>query len=353
VAEDRPRHGAPGAGRDEEGPRPGREAPEPRAAVTGAGGFFGRALEPKLAARARLRGLFRERDERADAWEERGHDVVLGDLHDDRALASLVHGAEVVYHLAARKAKDDPEASRRVNVEGSERLARAAGAAGVDRLVYVSSISVYAATETPGGVVTEEVEPRGIDLLNPYSATKYGGELAVRRVAEAGEGPAFTIVRPTNVYGPWGRSWFLDWVDRLRRLPVVIGGRIPVDVVHVDDVAEALIRAGASPAAAGEVLHIGHHEITLADFVARIGDVIGKRVWRLPSALDYAARFVIEKGHRLLKGNRMSSPLTRVVRYPHEKARRLIGYQPRISLDEGFERLERWYRKVWLPRQNA
>ncbi len=259
----------------------------------------------------------------------------------------------MVFHLAARKAKDDPEASRRVNVEGSERLARAAGAAGVDRLVYVSSISVYAATETPDGVVTEEVEPRGIELLNPYSATKYGGELAVRRAAEAGEGPGFTIVRPTNVYGPWARSWFLDWVQRLQRLPVVIGGRIPVDVVHVDDVAEALIRAGAAPAAAGEVLHVGHHDITLADFVARIGEVIGRSVWRLPSSLDYAARFLIEKGHRLLQGNRMSSPLTRVVRYPHDKARRLIGYEPRISLDEGFERLKRWYREVWLPRRSG
>lgn len=326
---------------------------EPRAAVTGAGGFFGRALEPILAPGRRLRGLFRERDERSRAWERRGHEVILGDLDDEGALATLVEGAEVVYHLAARKAKDDPEASRRVNVGGTERVARAAGSAGVGRFLYVSSISVYAATETPGGVVTEEVEPENVHLLNPYSATKFGGEVALRRLAEAGEAPGFTIVRPTNVYGPWGRSWFLDWVERLERLPVVIGGDVPVDVVHVEDVARGLVAAAESRAAAGRVLHLGHHEVTMADFVARIGEVIGRKVRRLPPGLDYVARVVIEKGHRLIHGNRMSSPLTREVRFPHDRARHLVGYEPAISLDEGFERLERWYREVWLPREGT
>lgn len=333
-------------------------------AVTGASGFLGRALEPKLAPRGRLRGLFRTRSELSDAWRERGHEVAFGDLDDEGALASLVEGADVVYHLAARKRKDDPAASWRVNVRGTERLARAAGKAGVRRLVYVSSISVYAATEPSDpeaapreragreGVqtLTEEVEPRNVELLNPYSATKYEGELAVRALAERGGGPELTIVRPTNVYGPWGRSWFLDWVRRLERLPVVIGGYIPIDVVHVDDVATALIQAGESEAAAGETLHIGHEAVTLAHFAARVGEVIGRKVWRLPAPFDYLARVVIERGHRLLKGDRMSMPLTRRVHYPHTKAERVIGYAPRISLEEGFERLARWYRETYLPR---
>lgn len=320
-------------------------------AVTGGSGFFGRALEPALRDRGRIQGLFRSTSEAAEAWRERGHHVVMGDLCDRDALAELVDGADVVYHMAARKAKDDPAESRRVNVEGTARLARAAGSAGVGRLVYVSSISVYAATETPDHTITEEVEPENIGLLNPYSATKYRGEVAAREAADLRLGPPVTVIRPTNVYGPWARSWFLDWVERLQRLPVVIGGDIPVDVVHVDDVVRGLIRAAEATAAAGETLHVGHQRITLADYVARIGEVVGRRVRRLPPRLDRLARIVIEKGHRLLHGNRMSTSLTTPVRYPHEKARRLVGYDPEITVDEGFQELERWYREVWLPRQ--
>ncbi len=321
-----------------------------RIAITGAGGFFSRALEPRLAERAPLRGLFRSSSDRSEAWRAHGHDVVSGDLEDDVPLRALLEGVDVVYHLAARRGKDDAAASRRVNVLGTEQLGRAAAAAGVGRLVYVSSISVYAATDAPDGKITEEVEPQGVSLLNPYSETKYEGELALRRLAEAGDAPPVTIVRPTNVYGPWGRSWFLDWVARLRRVPVVIGGNIPVDLVHVDDVAAGLIQAGESPMAEHETLHLGHESVLLADFGIRVGGAVGIRVRRLPTLPDYLARVVIEHGHRLLHGHRRSTSLTRRVSFPHQRARRLVGYAPGVSLDEGFEGLERWYRDAFGDR---
>lgn len=318
-----------------------------RIAITGAGGFFSRALEPLLAERAPLRGLFRSSSDRSDAWRAQGHGVVFGDLVDDEALRALLTGVDVVYHLAARRGKDDPEDSRRVNVLGTERLARAAASAGVGRLVYVSSISVYAATDAPGGMITEEIEPRNVGLLNPYSETKYEGELVLRRLVESGDAPPVTIVRPTNVYGPWGRSWFLDWVARVRRVPVVIGGNIPVDLVHVDDVAAGLIQAGESPMAEHETLHLGHESVLLGDFGVRVGRAVGVPVRRLPRLPDYLARVAIERGHRLLHGHRRSTSLLRHLSFPHERARRLVGYAPRVSLDEGFEGLTRWFRETF------
>lgn len=319
-------------------------------AVTGASGFIGRALEPRLAARGRLRGLFRSPSRISRHWEERGHEVVFGDLGDPEALARLVEGAEVVYHLAARSRKDDPEASHRVNVEGTVRLARGAHGAGVGRLVYVSSISVFAATSPEDGAITEETEPENLELLNPYSATKYGGEEEVRALAARGEGPEHTVLRPTNAYGPWGRAWVLDWLRRIERLPVVVGGDVPVDMVHVDDVCLALIQAGESATAAGETFHIGHETLALGAYVARLGEVVlGRKVRRLAGPLDAAARIVIEHGHRLLHGHRRSMPLTRRVRYPHDRARRLIGYEPRISLDRGLSELAEWYRTATVP----
>ncbi len=240
--------------------------------------------------------------------------------------------------------KDDPAASQRVNVDGTARLVRMARMAGARRLVYVSSISVYAATASPAGVITEDVVPDNVDTLNPYSRTKYGGELAVRALAERGDGPPFTIIRPTSVYGPWSRSWFLDWVGRLQKIPVVIGGNVPVDVVHVDDVARALIQAADTPGAANDVLHLGHHSVTLQEFGSLVGTAIGQRVWKLPDALDWAARHAVERLYRVVKGSRMSMSLTQPVRYPHTKAERVIGYAPQVSLEEGFAELSQWYR---------
>lgn len=327
------------------------------AAVTGASGFIGRVLAGKLAGRGPLRGLFRRRTEQTRAWRDAGHRVVDGDLADDRALEALVDGADVVYHLAARTAKDDPEASHEVNVEGTRRLARVAGHAGVSRFVYASSISVYAATEPsdPGAAeveraslrekgvqtITEEVEPRKVGLLNPYSATKYGGELAVRRLAERGQAPAYTVVRPTNVYGPGARAWFLDWAERLERRPVALGRDLPLDLVHVEDVARGLVAAAESEAAAGEVLHLGHESVAMADYLARLGEELGLRVRRLPRLLDRLVREAVTRGHRLLHDDRMSTPLTRRVRYPHGKALRLTGWEPAIRLEEGIPEMVR------------
>ena len=317
-----------------------------RAAITGASGCLGRGLEAQLALRGQVRALFRSRTALSDAWQARGHEIVLGDLDDVAALSALVAGADVVYHCAARMAKDNPAMSRQVNVLGTERLARAAQAAGVSRLVYVSSISVYAATRRPDNTLTEDVEPENVQRLNPYSLTKYEGELVVRRLAERA-GPAFTIVRPTNVYGPWSRPWFLSWARLLERAPVAIGN-VPIDVVHVDDVAAALIQAGESPAAANDTFHVGHETITLRDFVVLVGGVVHRKSRRLPAAADYLVRLLVERLYQLATGKCLSMSLVRPAIYPHTKAQRTIEYAPRVRLREGFATLAEWYQREYL-----
>jgi nucleoside-diphosphate-sugar epimerase len=317
-------------------------------AVTGASGFFGRALEKALAPEGGLRGLFRAPSEASKHWQTSGHEVVFGDLEDREALDALVAGADTVFHLAARMGKDDAEASHRVNVLGTEQLARAARAADVRRLVYVSSISVYAATPHDGEII-EDVAPQHVDRLNPYSATKYQGELVLRELSKKGEAPDFTIIRPTNVYGPWSGPWFVDWARRLQRIPVAIGGDIEIDVVHVDDVVGALREAANSPAARGEVLHIGHENVLLGEFAVSIGQAIGRKVRTLPGSIDYLVRALLEVAYPIVKGGRRSMSLLHPVRYPHDKARRLIGYEPQIRLADSVEGLGRWYREEYLP----
>jgi nucleoside-diphosphate-sugar epimerase len=318
-----------------------------RTAITGASGFIGRALRAELAARGPVRALFRARTAASALWEASGHEAVLGDLSDNAVLSALVAGADVVYHCAARMAKDDQAASWDVNVRGTERLSRAAGAAGVSRLVYVSSISVYAASRRSDNTFTEDVEPENLHRLNAYGYTKYQGELVVRELAARG-GPVFTIVRPTNVYGPWSGPWFLGFARMLTRVPVAVGD-VPIDVVHVDDVVRALIQAGESPGAAGETIHVGHETVTLRDFIALVGDVVSRRARRLPDPVDSVVRVLVDRLYRLATGKCMSMSLVRPAIYPHTKAQRTIGYAPQVRLRDGFARLAEWYSNEYLP----
>lgn len=312
-------------------------------AVSGAGGFIGAGLERCAGLDLPLRGLFREEGEEARRWRARGREVVVGALDTPSALETLVSGADAVIHLAAYGGKSDPALSRKVNVEGTRALAGAAAAAGVARFVHVSSISVFAATPAPEGVIRESVEPARVDRLNPYSDTKWRSEAVVREVTARAGLPGATVVRPTNVYGPRGRAWFLDWVRRLRRVPVVPGGNVEVDMVHVDDVARGLLQASSRPGLDGEILHLGHEMVSLADFGEAIGVGLGIRVRRLPATVDALVRSGREWAYWSLRRQVLSTPLTRRMAFPYEKAARLMGYRPAISWREGVADTVAWY----------
>lgn len=308
-----------------------------RAAVTGATGCIGRALIDQLSAQGTVKALHRSQPAGV-AGREVG--VVAGDLDDRRALKELVRDADVVFHCAATMGKSDVALSHRVNVAGTMNVACAALEAGVARFVYVSSISVYAATRTANSTITEDVEPARIDRLNAYSRTKLEGERVLQRLAE--EGLAYTVVRPTNVYGPWSGPWFQQWADLLERTAYVIGD-LAIDVVHVNDIATAMIQAATATPAANGTFHLGHESVRLGDFVRRVGDVVKRPVRALPAPVDALLRTAIERGYRAVTGRHMSLSLTRPVFYPCEKARRAFGYAPAIGLDEGFRDLEEWY----------
>ena len=314
------------------------------AAVTGASGFLGRALMERLPAGEGVRALFRRDDERSRSWVARGGAVVLGSLADAPALDALVRNVDTVYHCAATMAKGDARVSSQVNVEGTERIARAAAEAGVGRFVYVSSISVFSATRRPDGRITEAIEPERVDRLNPYSRTKLEGEHRVRAIADDA-GLPYTIIRPTNIYGPASGPWFHQFERLLRRVPLAIGD-FEIDIVYVDDVAEALIGAAQSPAAANRVFHVGHEMVKLNRFMGEVARVMGRAARPLPPGLDRAACLAIDRLYRAFTGTCMSLSLLGPVAYPHEDARRAFGYVPAIPMSEGFRRLAAWYRSL-------
>jgi nucleoside-diphosphate-sugar epimerase len=312
------------------------------AAVTGASGFIGEALVLHLLARGRrVRALYRAPSGPSAALAQHGCSLVPGDLDDDRALASLVDGADEVYHCAATMAKSDAALSHRVNVLGTEHVARAALAAGVRRLVYVSSTSVHAASRRDDNTYPETFEPEHVERLNHYSRTKYEGERAVRRLAEA-EGLRFTIIRPTNVYGLRSRPWFTQWEHLLRRVPVAFGD-VPIDLVYVKDVVMALEEAASSPAAENEVFNVGHEMVKLSHFVKAVAFVIGRSAKTLPPRVDHGVRAAIDRGFQAFTRTQMSPSLVRPAIYPHAKAHAVFGYAPQYRLPDGMAEMKRLY----------
>jgi nucleoside-diphosphate-sugar epimerase len=228
-------------------------------AVTGASGNLGTALLRRLTAPeaevAGVRGLARRQPPDVAPYSGvRWHLTDLGDPHSEDTLAEFLDGADAVVHLAwALQPGRQPDDLHRVNVEGTRRVVRAAGTAGVDHVVHMSSIGAYA----PGAVgqrVSEDWPTTGIPS-SQYSRDKSEAERVVREVAARHPDMTLSVVRPTLVLQPDAGSeigrYFLGpllfgaarllpgAVARLLPLPLP---RLAVAFVHADDVADAVVR---------------------------------------------------------------------------------------------------------------
>jgi len=255
-----------------------------KALVTGATGFVGSHLVEALRRRGEDVTALVRTPAKAAALARLGVRQVQGGLLDAGALARAVEGQDVVYHVAGAVAARDEAEFLRINREGTARVTAAAEAAGVGRLVLVSSMAA--------GGPAERGRPRtGEEADRPVTA--YGrSKLAAEAVVRAGRVP-WTIVRPPMVYGPRDRE-----VLRLFRLarggiaPVFGSGEQELTALHGADLAQAMLAVAASPAAAGRLYYVCHPEVfTSAELVRAVARAVGRpvRVVRVPLALGRAA----------------------------------------------------------------
>ncbi len=257
--------------------------------VTGANGFVGSTLCAALrqkgyAVRAALRNPAN--------FDIAGCEVVrVPTLEADTDWADALQGITTVVHLAARvhvmhDVASDPLAEfRRVNVAGTERLARAAAASGVKRLVYVSSIKVNG-EETRGRTYTEKLSP---DPQDPYGVSKWEAEQMLHRVANE-TGLEVVIVRPPLVYGAGVKGNFIQMLKVLAKgIPLPLASvRNLRSLVYVENLADALIACATHPAAAGQTYLVSDGEdISTPAMLRQLGDALGRpaRMFPCPPAL--------------------------------------------------------------------
>jgi dihydroflavonol-4-reductase len=253
-----------------------------RTLVTGATGYLGVDLVHALRAQGReVRALARS-DAAAARLEGSGADVVRGDVTDAASLPAAFEGVTRVFHMAGvvgHRARDD-ERLRAVNVEGSRNVLAASKAAGVERVVYTSSVAAMGPAASPGHPRDEGAWMLDGDDGRPdfrYARTKAAGEQHAIRAAA--DGLDVVVVNPGFVIGPGDvhrvSSWAVEEYLRGRLRFTVDGGLSYVDgrdVVAGHLLAEERGRSGERYILTNDEGNLSHR-----DFFARVGSVTGKR----------------------------------------------------------------------------
>jgi dihydroflavonol-4-reductase len=323
--------------------------------VTGATGFLGASLVPRLLSDGAYVRVLARSESRAKPLKDQGAEVVVGDITDRSAVTAAVFGATGVYHLAGRLLAPGVPASeyRRTHVEGTKILLECCRKLrSLERFVHCSTTGVLGVT---GDQPADETAP--FRPTNVYEATKAEAELAVRDTWRAGF-PA-VIARPGLVYGPGDLHLLPFFRAVVRRHFRPIGpGTVRLHPIYIGDMTEALIRCGHGPGAVAECFHFaGREPVPLVELAAAIARAAGTRLPAGHIPLP-AARAMAAVGDRLPRNLRWTVPLThsrldflthsRV--YDVSKAHRLLGFAASTDLATGVARTMAWYREEgYLP----
>jgi dihydroflavonol-4-reductase len=319
--------------------------------VTGATGFVGSHVARQLvAAGDSVRVLVRATSNLA-GLEDLQVERVEGDLRDGASLDRAMRGVRRVYHVAAdyRLWTPKPAEIYESNVEGTRRLLAAAHRAGVERIVYTSTVATIAVPRR-GAVPNEEMKATLDEMIGHYKRSKFLAEQVAIDAARAGV--PVVIVNPTAPVGPG------DWkpTPTGRIILDFLQGKMPayvdtgLNVVAVEDVAAGHLLA-AEKGRIGERYILGARNMTLKQILDALSAITGRpapRV-RLPHAIALAAGYADEFYSRLA-GREPQIPVEGVKMSRHkmfvesDKAQRELGYKPG-KVEAALERAVRWYEK--------
>jgi len=319
-----------------------------RAFVTGGSGFVGRALIPMLRGRGiEVRALARS-DDAARVVGTAGATAVRGDLADEAALRAGLAGCDVVFHAAAKVADWGPRAEfQRDTIDGTRRVADAARAAGVRRLVHVSTEAVLIGKGAPPMHGADETWPLPRRPLGLYPWSKGRAEEVVRAANAPAAGFETVIVRPRFIWGKGDTQLLprLAGMVRDNKFVWIGGGRFPTSTTHVRNVCQGLVLA-AERGVAGETYFVTDGApIEFREFVTAMLRTAGVDASTVRSVPLWAARLGAWLGEWTWRIGALAGapPVTRTgvrlvgeeVTVSDAKARRELGYAPVVTRDEG------------------
>ena len=320
-----------------------------RILVTGGTGFTGAALVERLLRDGHnVISLDKQPGLIDDQLKDRGAELVYGSVTDREAVAKCSAGAEVVMHLAAafREVGVPDEVYKSVNVDGTRIVAEEGLKAGARKLIYCSTQGVHGHIENPPGDENSPIAP-----ADYYQQTKFEGELELKILD--GSSLEYTILRPTAIYGPGDPGRFQIIYRRAKKgfFPMFGKGQTYYHPVYVDNLMDAFVLAMEPGKGAGEAYIIGDAEyFHIQDLVRHVGKAIGVdvKVQHYPIWPLIVAGHVCEKVCRPLGIEPPIFPrrvdwFRQVRAFRIDKARRDLGYEPRVDIYAGLKRTGEWY----------
>ncbi|HYH44923.1 MAG TPA: NAD(P)-dependent oxidoreductase [Thermoanaerobaculia bacterium] len=322
--------------------------------VTGGTGFTGKALVRRLIEMGhQVVALDYKEGLKTQEIRDWGAEVILGSVTDMDVVRRSVEGAEVVHHVAAAfREMDVPERHYyEVNVDGTRNVLQAALDAGVRKVIYCSTCGVHGNVDHPPAGEDAPIRP-----ADYYQRTKWEAEPLAREFFE--RGLRTTILRPAAIYGPGDPERFYLIFKRVAggSFPMFGNGRTLYHPLYIDNLIDAFILAMEDGRGDGEAYLIADEQyIEIEDLVRRVGKALGTDV-RIP---HYPVWPVIVAGHVVEKACKpfgINPPIfpRRVDWYRQnrafriDKARKDLGYQPSVGIDEGLRRTAEWYRREGL-----
>ena len=312
--------------------------------VTGATGFVGSTLLSALQGQRVRRAL------RQPAADARPDDCVVGNIGPDTDWSKALANVDCVVHLAARthvlddRNRDPLAAYRRINVEATRRLAQQAAAAGVRRFVFLSSIKVNGEA-TPEHPFTEADAPAPQDA---YGISKREAEDVLRDIA-ARSAMELVILRPPLVHGPGVKGNFLRLLQLIHRgIPLPLASvRNRRSLIHVVNLADAIVACMDAPAAAGKTFLVSDGEdVSTPELIRKLAAGMGCPARLLPCPVA-----LLELGAALIGQRNAVARLTGSLQVDASLLRNTLGWRPRIPLDQGLIDTARWYHQAQIQRR--
>ncbi len=318
--------------------------------VTGGTGFTGAALVERLIDLGHEVSVLDKNPGIAlDKLKQKGADILLGSVTNRQEVSKSVAGCEVVFHVAAafRELNVPDSVYYEANVEATRIVAEESINAGARKLVYCSTQGVHGHIDQVPGNEDSPIEPEDY-----YQQTKYEGELALEQYKDKIE---YCTLRPTAIYGPGDPARFLMIYKRVNKGKFMMfgDGETFYHPLYIDNLVDAFILSMEPKVGAYQEYIIGDEEyLSIKELVKRVGQALDVNV-KVP---HYPILPLIIAGHiceRVCKPFGISPPIfprrvdwfRQVRAFSIDKAKKDLGYIPKIGIDEGLKRTAVWYKK--------
>jgi nucleoside-diphosphate-sugar epimerase len=322
--------------------------------ITGATGFVGGHLAEACKARGSAVSTIARANSDTALLEGLGVTIHRGDLADTALVRRAVEAADVVVHCAAKVGDWGPvEDYRTINVEALRGLLEACRGRSLKRFVHLSTLGVYAARHHHG---TDETEPLPESHMDGYTQTKVEAEHLVMQYQREHSVPV-VVLRPGFIYGPRDRTVLPKLLEtiRKRKFRWLGGGRKALNSIYVSNLVDAIFLAVERPEAIGQIYNLTDGELVskrrfIEALIRGLGlpkpKPVGLPLW-------IARLFAWNMERQARRTNAPQAPRLTQARlkflglnldFSIEKVKRDLGYQPRVSFEQGIQQTIAWYK---------